>query len=473
VSLRLRNDDSGFALIEVVVSAALVALVAIGVFAGLDSAGATSGHERSRAQAGALAQQDIERLRAKGGPALKTLATQPQPFETQTKTAGPLTYTVRSTVKKVDESAVGGACAGASAAVSYLQIESSVDWAGRPSGVKAMKRVSLIPLPPQGGSLIVQIYDRNKAPLSGIPVSVNGGSAVTTNAAGCSEWDNLTPGTYTVSLTKAGYVSPDGQTTLTKTVGVSDGSTTTTSFDYDVGASLSISFWTKLGTTNIPATTPGAPASMDQLTLSHSSLSSPRRVGTADTWVNQLNTGLVFPFAAAYTVHPGTCTSMDGGNISSGWRYTLTATTGGATLGQPTGFSPPTGTAGIRLPSYDVTVGYRWGGGANNTTPRSGARVFLYRASDGTGCGAKPMQVQTTNASGKPPFPGAPFGTYTVCADWVETNGGRNPGTWKDLNVNALVLNSYTTPNLGTITIDSRSGGSNGSTPGACPATYP
>src|SRR5690242_5599185 len=58
------RSDSGFALIEAVVSAAVLAIVALAVLAGIDSASNSSGREKARAVAADLAEKDQERLRA-------------------------------------------------------------------------------------------------------------------------------------------------------------------------------------------------------------------------------------------------------------------------------------------------------------------------------------------------------------------------------------------------------------------------
>ena len=55
--LRLRNDH-GFAMIDAVAAAALLAVVALGVLRGLDVAQRSSGRETARSAAAALTEQD-------------------------------------------------------------------------------------------------------------------------------------------------------------------------------------------------------------------------------------------------------------------------------------------------------------------------------------------------------------------------------------------------------------------------------
>ena len=58
------RHQAGFALIEVIVSAAVLAIVALAVFSGIDGATASTARERARAVAASLAEQDQERLRS-------------------------------------------------------------------------------------------------------------------------------------------------------------------------------------------------------------------------------------------------------------------------------------------------------------------------------------------------------------------------------------------------------------------------
>ena len=57
------SDPSGFALIEAIVAAAIFAILVLGVLAGIDGAAGSSGREKARSVASALAEQDQERMR--------------------------------------------------------------------------------------------------------------------------------------------------------------------------------------------------------------------------------------------------------------------------------------------------------------------------------------------------------------------------------------------------------------------------
>ena len=61
---RSTREQRGFALVEVMVAAGLLAIVAVGVFAGIDGPAATSAGNRAKSVAASLAEQDQERMRA-------------------------------------------------------------------------------------------------------------------------------------------------------------------------------------------------------------------------------------------------------------------------------------------------------------------------------------------------------------------------------------------------------------------------
>ena len=60
----LRQDQGGFILIEIVVSAMLLVIVALGVFVAFDAGTRATAQERHRARAHSLAEADVERMRA-------------------------------------------------------------------------------------------------------------------------------------------------------------------------------------------------------------------------------------------------------------------------------------------------------------------------------------------------------------------------------------------------------------------------
>lgn len=420
--------DEGFALIEVVVTAALVVLIAAGVLITIDTASKASGQDRARTQAAMLAQEDQERLRAMTPAQLTALVTNPPAPVTKRLFVvgnGPeQDYTVTSSASWVDDQLAAPTCGGSPSAARYLRINSSVSWPSM-GGQTPVTEQSQVAIPPSGGSITVQIRDHNQNAVGGIPVSLappTGGSPYTgTSSAspnGCAEWDYLTPGNYSLTVgPKAStppYVDPNGNTTTpAQTVVASDATSQAVQVSFDQGGTVSAPYWTKIGTNVYQS--PGAPQQNDQVTFSQSGMTGGARIfGTAGTMTTSLTTPALFPFSSAYTVYPGGCTAADPMSNGQAKDQTVTVTAGSSGIAlPPLNAGDPNG---IELPSLNVTV-------QSNGTPVNGASVTITRQLNGTCSSFKyPVQttvkdpVQSTLTAGRIPYPGVPFGKYVVCA---------------------------------------------------------
>lgn len=191
-------------LIEVLVSALLVALIAAGVAVALIAGAETSADQRHRSQASELAQLDQERL--KGLSALQL--TQLDTPQSRTLTLDGVPYTITSNAQFLNST--GGAACGSTGAgaAAYYEVFSKVNWA---SNSRPPVQVQSLITPPAGGTLLTQVKDQTGAPLSGVGVSATGADAAsgTTDANGCAIFSGLDTGDYTLTLTDAGYVDPD------------------------------------------------------------------------------------------------------------------------------------------------------------------------------------------------------------------------------------------------------------------------
>ena len=194
-------EESGFAMIELVVSAALLIVIVTGTFSAFDQASATSGSIKSRATGAGVAQQDQERLRAFKAVALSNYR------ETRTQTVAGVPYTVVSRVDWVSDGTGTTSCAtNGTAKADYLHLTSTVTWP-RMGPVKPVQLDSLL-APPAGsfsqaqGTLIVSAQNPAGQPVSGVPVTAVGPQSLsdTTNSLGCVVWGFVTAGNYTVSV---------------------------------------------------------------------------------------------------------------------------------------------------------------------------------------------------------------------------------------------------------------------------------
>jgi type II secretory pathway pseudopilin PulG len=384
---RLRAEERGFGLIEVMVSAVLVALIGIGVFTGLDAASATSGQNKARSIATHVAQDDQERLRSFRVGELSNLN------ETRTVNVAGVPYTVVSRATWVSDGSGSQSCTNSSNEASYLRIRSSVSW---PS-IGTAKPVSLTSLvaPPNGsfaaneGSLVVQVRDRLGVGIQGVSVSASGPTSLsdTTDESGCAFFGYVATGTYTVSLGQAGYVDSQGGAAPSRQATVIGEETATVAFDYDQAASATVSFNTSVGGT-VRA------AQAEYVTLAHSGLQAPgTRIFGTGTSAASIPAGSLFPFPSPYAIFSGNCSGADPRNYGQAAGL-LTAGPGGSYA------------ITVREPAIRIRV-------RKNLVNLNNARVRLTPKS--TGCAG--VLTRSTNSSGAMPEPGFPYGTYDVCAD--------------------------------------------------------
>src|SRR2546423_15224663 len=102
---RSARQEGGFAMVELVVSAALLIVIVTGTFSAFDQASATSGSIKSRAEASGVAQQDQERMRAFKAVDLSNYRA------TRTQTVAGVSYTVASRADWVDDQSGTTSCA--------------------------------------------------------------------------------------------------------------------------------------------------------------------------------------------------------------------------------------------------------------------------------------------------------------------------------------------------------------------------
>jgi len=383
---RLRRDERGFALIEVLVSVLLLSIVATGIYAGLTGASQTSGINKHRSQATQLAQQDQDRMRAMAVAELSN-------YRDSTRSAiGNITYTIASNASWITDDTGSASCTSGQAAAHYLRIASSVTWPGMPIPPITVESVVA---PPAGsfdstlGSLAVQVRDRDGNGEPGVTVSLSGAKSYTdvTNSAGCVLWGYLPVGRYTVGIAKTGYVDPSGVATPQQTVDVIGASTVVLAFDYDLGGRIQANYQTL---TQSGGTAVAANGLAFSAVTSH--LSVP--LGPYGDGANHTSflSAVVFPFADPYGVYAGSCRGAD-----------PTALGLSAQLAQV----DPGGTAAVTVREPPIDLQVINGAG----TPISGASVYF--TGTGSGCGALPMR--TTDVNGYLPDRAFPYGSYSVC----------------------------------------------------------
>src|SRR4051794_35287774 len=122
---RTPRSEDGFALIEVIVSAAVLALVALAVLSGIDASAGSSAREKARAVASSLAEQDQERMRSMNVDQL--LAIPAINKGVQTIPIDGVAYTVTSNAEWITDDQGGTpACGNSSNRSEYMHITTTV-----------------------------------------------------------------------------------------------------------------------------------------------------------------------------------------------------------------------------------------------------------------------------------------------------------------------------------------------------------
>lgn len=400
-------SEDGFLLIELIISAALLIIIVVGVMVGFDTSGQITGYEQQRSEANALAQQDQNRLRAQTIFQLSGLS------QTNTVTEGTTQFTIQST-GQFESHATGSSSCSANGSADYVLATSTVTWF--PSGAHGPHRqvvASSLVTPQPGGALIVQVVNSQGTGVQNMNVSATGPTSLSssTGANGCAIFAGLLGGTYNVSVSQPGYIDKDGNSTPPlnqQAQTVIETSSAVKVFQFDLGGSINTTFTTIPYGGSQPVATSG-----DEVTLFNTNMTYPgfRWAGTVGSYQSTVIGSSMFPFASAYTVYAGSC-SADEPRTYHGRDATTVV--------------PPGGPANVQLqvPPLYLTV---YSGTASSPGPvLMNAHVIV----TDQGCGGNPPtpggsplieRTFMTNSAGQLTNPGLPYGNYTVCAD---TNAG-------------------------------------------------
>jgi Tfp pilus assembly protein PilV len=415
---RLRAE-SGFALIEVVVSAALLMVVAGGVLAGIDGPANVSGRTEARSQASAIAQDDIERMRGMPFTSLVGYT------NTSSIPINGATYTRTSAAVWVRDNSDPDSCSTASSDTSgdYLKLTSTVSGT---SGVKPVVITSLLAAPPGASStkgvLAMQVKDQAGNPVVNQPVSIAGpvNMTVNTNSAGCAVFGLVDKGSYTMTLSKPGWLDPSSTNVVTRSASVTPGSTTIITQNYAPQGTINVSVDTKVGAA-AATPSPAQAITVSNINIPTGTLTFPAPAsppqGSSSFALN------VYPFPSGYSVWAGKCVSANP-----------------VTYGQPavSATPAPNGTAAVtvRQPSIIVNGATNVPGFPGTYTLPAGTHV-VYTSVD-SGCTEKRSQTTTGNA-GVMAYPGMPYGNWKLCVDSMGAYGQKNQLSNLPAGINTVV----------------------------------
>ncbi len=213
--------QDGFLLIEVMISAVLVALIAVATFDGFSETQKVTADERAHNQATTLAQQDEERLRGMPVSELELIGT-----KVSTITEGGTAYTITSTAQFVTVGTNNEdelTCTASKGSADYIQTTSSVTWnaLGKRQTVSQSSNVRV----PTSTSLKISVLNRNNEGVSGAKVEVfdpKTASArtaeATTPASGCVTFGGLTEGEAKIVVSNGEWIDHSGNKLPEKTV---------------------------------------------------------------------------------------------------------------------------------------------------------------------------------------------------------------------------------------------------------------
>jgi Tfp pilus assembly protein PilV len=389
------RSEAGDTLIEVLMSAVLVALIVVATLSGLDSTNRATALSRARSEADVLAQQAQDRLRSE--PVLKLSELN----QTETIKQNGTVYTIASTAAYRSDTTATASCTTSGASPDYIETRSKVTWPSM--GVSTPVVESSIISPPPGTALLVQVLNSG-APVPNVnavatgPAPSTGERVLETSGNGCAVF-SVFPGEYGVNVYRSGYVTPNGQAN---------------SREDPLYAASSTKFL--VAETTATLTVEEAPAGLveatfvtagvaspkgDSFTLSNSAMSAERTFGTIGTYSTAIaSPKTIFPFPAAkqYSAFAGSCGSDAPEAVGA--------------VEAPEFEVPASGTAAVKVVQPPLKIRVMSGtkeGSSTEGSPVSGATVHV----KDTKCST--VRATKTTSTGTFEQLGFPFGTYEVC----------------------------------------------------------
>lgn len=424
---RMRCDEGGIAIVEVLVSAIILLTVSVGVFTALSATTRATAQERHRARANALAEQELERVRGIRIADLAVLDSTRRVLEDGTELSsgtpcpsGQTCYTITSRSQFLTEGSTTSTCSAGSGSRDYLQVTASVDWSDM-GPLQPVTAATLVSPPsgslvPNSGSLLVTVTDSQDNGIPGVALSGSGAGSFTgsTGSTGCVLWRNLPAGSYSMiaSGSVSGMVDPiNGNPPASQTVSIVDQGTNTVNLQYDRPGALSVAFRTlNYSGTLVDSTGDGISAKAP--------LMNQWKTFTASNSSTITTPQALFPFVSptTYGVYAGTCPT----------NYPDPSNNGSNPLAFANVTVPVAGTGStpdniIQLPSLRLTVRT----GSSSLLPGSVVNSADVHVTDMACTPSPPTRILATNGSGEladsatgPTDPGLPYSSnYRVCAD--------------------------------------------------------
>lgn len=434
----LADDESGVMLVEVIISAMLLALIAGAVFTTLTSTSRAGAEQRSKAQAYAIAQKDQARLRALSPTTLSRLS------QTSTVTQGTTTFTVTSTGTPRIDRQTTVTCESGNTSSDYIEISSSVTWPALGTRPPMVIESIVAPFPgtlaADRGALAVSVVNSAGLPFPGVTISGNGAGTFSgvTDDNGCVIFGDLLAGNYNVTPAAAGVVDPNGNAPAPKATSVVGQASNSVSFQYDQPGGFRVGFQTiKSGT--IVSSSQG-----DTIRISQAGMTASKGFGTVSSAnpavrTNSVSTGkTLFPFTSPYSIWAGSCDSNNPGDRYG--TYPAAANVPYAEYTVPVNRTPPTSAEDVQLtlPALNLTV-YRGTASAPGALASSTTTVRIRDRDCSVGGNLVQRTLRLNGTTGKLADPGLPWSDYHVCVRGASdaSTAAPNPSTnmrWVNVN---------------------------------------
>lgn len=384
--------EDGFVLIEVLVSAIVVAITVAGVFSLLNTSARSAAEERHRSEAFSVAQEDQARLRSMRVSELNRLK------QTNTVPVDGTLFEVKSTGIFVNDATANDACEDSA---DYVRLTTIVSWPSRkgrpPATIQSIVSPANGSLDSNHGTLMVTAVNAAGQPIPGIGISGSGAGTFTgtTDAKGCALFTDLAPGNFTLTPSGAsvGLVDKDGNPAPPIPASVTAATKSPARFELDRPGSIPVSFQTKTAAGQM------VPTTSDSIVVYNGEMKAAKVFGTpGGPQQLSFNATNLFPFKPPSTdaVYAGSCKEDNPDPKNE-----LNPPAAIAYVQVPANSAAPA--AVLTLPALYLTV-------KKTSGPIVGASVAI----TDTGCGVK--RTYTTVTGGTLPNPGMPWGTYTICA---------------------------------------------------------
>lgn len=443
-----RESEDGFTIIEVMVAMTIFAMIAAGVAAGIVSTMYLTQDNRSREAALNLANQAIDLARS-----TKDVFTLDD--DTSNQTVGNQPFTIKQTTNWInsDGTDTPNSCGAGSGVLAYKRVSVTVSWTSGSSPRQKSVVLDTLISPSSAVSsatastIVVGVRTANGGPNSGVSVTitpVSGGASSlanppsATDSNGCSYAVGVTPGTYKVTIAKAGNIDPKGVAAPYDSVATVAGGVGNKTFLYDQAITA----------------TAGAPLNLKDGVTAKLPTSLPISYEYNDT-VKTVTTSTAALFPYPWTVIAGAlttdCTDVDPTTWPIANNLATSPNIFNAADGTTPGFLPTTATtATARAPMGVIDVKM---GGVDTVLVATVKNTSAVVGGD-PGCSPSTTYYFTGMTPSKATTIALPFGTWTLRG--TTAIGGLLSSNSQDVKANPDTTNLKVSTSGNVVTLDPR-----------------